>query len=96
MRPTRRCLIRGFVAVAAPVVALTGALPAGAAPSTNCQSSRAATVCAQGGITGESGVTGSTGHQGIEAPYGGGCTSQYGTYQNCAIDDNFFGSRFAR
>ena len=102
MKATRSCLILGLAAVVTPVVALSAAPPAAANPTTNCQSGGAATVCAQGGVTGQSSVTGpsspigGTGHYGVEAPYGQGCTSAYGTYQNCAVEDEFFGIRFAR
>jgi hypothetical protein len=77
MKATGRCLIGAFVAVAATAVGVGGASLATADPS-NCQQVGATVVCGQGG------VTSAPGHNGVMAPFGGGCTNPYGGYQNCA------------
>ena len=83
MRATRRNLI-GATVVAA-VVGISVAAPAAADSPNDCQSAAGVTVCAQGGVTGVSGGQSSTPIGGIP-PYGGGdCTTQYGTYQNCIV-----------
>jgi hypothetical protein len=86
MRATPRYLIELTVAAAA--VGMSVAAPAAADPSSNiCQSTGGAIVCAQGNING------AVGGQSIEAPgaggippySGGNCTTPYGTYQNCIV-----------
>jgi hypothetical protein len=66
--------------IAAAAIAISIAPPAAADSSRNCQTSGAVTLCAQGGVRGVGGQS--------VAPGGGvvwplGCTTQYGTYQNC-------------
>src|ERR1700752_944432 len=68
------------LAIAAAAIAISIAPPAAADSSRNCQTSGAVTLCAQGGVRGVGGQS--------VAPGGGvvwplGCTTQYGTYQNC-------------
>jgi hypothetical protein len=86
MRAKRRYLIELTVAAAA--LGMSVAAPAAADSSSNiCQDTGGATVCAQGSING------AVGGQSIEAPgaggippySGGSCTTAYGTYQNCIV-----------
>jgi len=85
MRATRRNLIG--VAVVAAVVGISVAAPAAADLSNDCQSAQGVTVCAQGGVSSIGGGQSLVPGGGIP-PYGGGeCTTQYGTYQNCLIQE---------
>jgi hypothetical protein len=68
------------LAIAAAAIAISIAPPAAADSIKDCQTSGAVTVCAQGGVRGVGGPS--------VAPRGGfswpmGCTTVYGTYQNC-------------
>ena len=72
------------LAIGAAAIAISIAAPASADSSKNCQTSGAVTVCAQGSVTG--------GGQSL-VPGGGvvwpvGCSTPYGTYQNCAVQGN--------
>src|ERR1700730_17162612 len=87
MSATRRNLIG--VAVVAAVVGIGVAAPVAADSANDWQSAPGVTVCVQGGVSiiggGQSLVPG-----GGIPPYGGGqCTTQYGTYQNCLIQQGF-------
>ena len=87
MRATRRNLIG--VAVAAAVVGISVAAPAAADTANDCQSAQGVTVCAQGGVSSIGGGQSLVPGGGIP-PYGGGqCTTQYGTYQNCLVQQGF-------
>jgi hypothetical protein len=69
---------------------MSGAAPAAANPI-NCQQVAANTVCGQGGVSGV------LGHNGVMAPFGAACINPYGTYQNCAVQQQgLFGIRSAR
>ena len=88
MKATRRCLIGLVVALAA--IGMSGA-PLAAADTVTCLQNGVTTVCGQGG------VSGIPGHYGVLAPGGGGCINPYGTYQNCAVQQqDLFGRRSAR
>jgi hypothetical protein len=68
------------LAIGAAAIAISIAPPATADSFKDCQTSGAVTVCAQGGVRGVGGQS--------VAPGGGfvwpmGCTTVYGTYQNC-------------
>jgi hypothetical protein len=85
VRATRRNLIG--VAVAAAVVGISVAAPAAADTANDCQSAQGVTVCAQGGVSSIGGGQDSVPGGGIP-PYGAGeCTTQYGTYQNCLVQE---------
>ena len=96
MRATRRCLIGFVVAVAATIIGIVVAPSA----SADCVDSGNVTVCAQGEVRdGGPSAGSSTGpyypydcqddwmcSSGAGVPfYGGGCTTPYGTYQNCIV-----------
>src|ERR1700739_2994806 len=90
MRATRRCLVRVLVAVAVAAVGMSG-VPLAAAEPFNCQQVGAPTVC------GQRGISGIQGHNGVMAPFGPGCINAYGTYQNCAVQQQgVFGISSAR
>jgi hypothetical protein len=72
-----------MVAVATAAVGMSAAPPA-AADLSNCQQVGATKVCGQGGVR-VSPVIPIAGHNGVMAPFGGGCFSPYLTYQNCAV-----------
>ena len=83
MRATRRDLFG--VAVAAALAGISVAAPVAADSPNDCQSAAGVTVCAQGAVTGVSGGQSLAPGGGIP-PYGGGeCATQYGTYQNCIV-----------
>lgn len=73
--------------VVAAVVGISVAAPAAADSSNDCSSSAGVTVCAQGGVTGVRGGQSLTPGGGIPPYSGGQCTTQYGTYQNCLIQE---------
>jgi hypothetical protein len=79
------------LAVAAAAVGISVAPPAAADPANNCQSSGGVTVCAQGDVTGAGGGSPSAvAPGGGIPPYSGGqCTTPYGTYQNCIVQQGF-------
>jgi hypothetical protein len=97
MRSARRYVLGGFIAVATAAVGISVASPAQA----DCQDSGGVTVCAQGSVTGGGQSADSSGpympydcqddwlcSNGPDSlVYGGngGCTTPYGTYQNCAV-----------
>ena len=70
------------VAIGAAAIGISVAPPAGAA-SSNCRTVGASIVCGQGGVKGGGQPTGGALTAPVPAPAGGGCTTQYGTYQNC-------------
>jgi hypothetical protein len=66
------------LAIGAAAIGISVAPPAAADPSNNCQDNSGVTVCGQGGVSG--------GGQSVAPavpPVGGGCTTPYGSYQNC-------------
>jgi hypothetical protein len=69
------------LAIAAAAIGISFAPPA-AADTSNCQNAGATTVCGQGGVTGAGPSAGAPSAP-PSAPAGGGCLTQYGTYQNC-------------
>jgi hypothetical protein len=69
------------LAIGAAAIAISIAPSASAASSKNCQTNGAVTVCAQGGVIGGGGQSVSPGG-GVVWPVG--CTTPYGTYQNCS------------
>jgi len=74
--------------VAVGAAASLAAAPLAAADSSNdCQSSAGVTVCAQGAVTGAGGGQSvvAPGAGGIPPYSGGECTTPYGTYQNCIV-----------
>ena len=85
MRATRCCLIELMVAAAAAGISV--AAPAAADPQSNiCQSTGGAVVCAQGRTDGAVGGQSDVAPSGGIPPYSGGsCATQYGTYQNCIV-----------
>ncbi len=71
--------------VVAALFDISVAAPVAADSSNDCQSAAGVTVCAQGGVAGVGGGQSVVPGGGIP-PYGGGeCTSQFGTYQNCIV-----------
>jgi hypothetical protein len=99
MRATRRYLVGCVLTVAALAIGITVAPVAEA----DCIDAGAATVCAQGSVSGQS--TGSSsgpyfpydcqddwscsnGPDSLFYGYGGLCETPYGTYQNCAVQGN--------
>ena len=81
------------LAIGAAAIATSMAPPAAADPFKNCQTTGAATVCAQGSVGGGGGQSpDSSGPyfrpDSLFYGYGGGCTTPYGTYQNCAVQGN--------
>jgi hypothetical protein len=67
--------------------------PAAAEPANDCQTIGAATVCAQGNVSGGGGQSPNSsvpyfGPNPLFYGYGAGCTTPYGTYQNCAVQEN--------
>ena len=68
------------LAIGAAAIAISIAPPAAADSSKNCQTTDATTVCAQGGVSGGAGQSVAPGG-GVVRPMG--CTTPYGTYQNC-------------
>ena len=87
MKATRRCLIGALAALAA--IGMSG-MPPAAADTSNCLQLGATSLCGQGG------VTGTPGHYGVFAPDGGSCVTPYGTYQNCAVQQQGLFGRSAR
>jgi hypothetical protein len=73
------------LAIGAAAIAVSIAPPASADSSKNCQTSGAVTVCAQGSVSGGGGPSLVPGG-GVIGPMG--CTTPYGTYQNCAVQGN--------
>jgi hypothetical protein len=74
------------LAIGAAAVAISIAPPAAADPYKNCRTTGAATVCAQGSVSGGGGP--SVAPPGAMPPIGEGCTTPYGSYQNCAVQGN--------
>ena len=74
------------LAIGAAGIATSIAAPATADSSKNCQTTGAATVCAQGSVSGGGGP--SVAPPGAMPPIGEGCTTPYGSYQNCAVQGN--------
>ena len=70
------------LAIGAAATAVSIAPQASAESSRNCQNSGLATVCAQGSVSGGGGQSLAPGGGVILGPFG--CTTPYGTYQNCA------------
>jgi hypothetical protein len=86
-RPDMQKTTTGLAALAigAAAFAISFAPSAAADSSKNCQTSGAVTVCAQGSVTGVGGQSVAPG-RGVVWPVG--CTTPYGTYQNCAVQSN--------
>ncbi len=87
MRATRRNFIGA--AVVAAVVGISGAAPAAADTSNDCQSAQGVTLCAQGGVSSIGGGQLLVPGGGLPPYSGGQCTTQYGTYQNCLVQQGF-------
>ena len=68
-------------ALGAAVIGISFAPPA-AADSSNCHSVGASIVCGQGGVRG-GGQPGGALTAPVPVPASGGCTTPYGSYQNC-------------
>jgi hypothetical protein len=85
-RPDMQKTTTGLAALAigAAAIAISTAPPASADSSKSCQTSGAATVCAQGSVSGG----GQPVVPGGEVVWPVGCTTPYGTYQNCAVQSN--------
>jgi hypothetical protein len=81
------------VATGAAAIAIGIAPPAAAEPSNDCQTTGATTVCAQGNVSGGGGQSPNSSVPYFHTDqlfygYGAGCTTPYGTYQNCAVQGN--------
>lgn len=72
------------VAIGAAAIGISIAPPA-AADTSNCQTVAGTTVCGQGVVKGAGPSAGPSNASSPAAPAGGGCTTPYGTYQNCNI-----------
>lgn len=72
------------VAIGATAIGISVASPA-AATSSNCQQAGTATVCGQGDIRVGGSLPATAPNDLASVPSGSGCTTPYGTYQNCAV-----------
>jgi hypothetical protein len=73
--------ILSAVALGAAAIGISVAPPA-TADSSNCHTVGASIVCGQGGVKGGGQPAGALTAP-VPAPAAGGCTTPYGTYQNC-------------